>query len=344
MLMEQYGVMARIVFYDVSDQDKPQLEQAFRSSGHEVITVTGGITIDNTDSQAEIISVFVSSNVTNDIINKAEHLKHIACRSTGFNNIDVAAAKAKGVIVTNVPTYGSHTVAEYAFALLLTLSRKIDKAVSSAQQGVTKRIELQGFDLHEKTFGIIGAGKIGSCSAGIAKGFGMRVLAHDAFPKPEVARDIGFEYVSMEQLLAESDVISLHAPYTEENHHLLNAERITQIKKGAILLNTARGELVDNRALIGALESGYLGGAAMDVLEGEQLIDIDEELLLVRAENAPAESLRHSLEVSVLKKLPNVIITNHNAFNTREAIARINHTTTENILTYLKGQPENIVS
>lgn len=336
--------MARIVFYDVSDQDRPQLEQAFNGSSHEIIAVTSEITLENVDTMADVISVFVSSTVSAEIINKAEHLKHIACRSTGYNNIDLAAAKVKNITVSNVPTYGSHTVAEYAFALLLTLSRKIDKAVASAQQGVTRRLELQGFDLNEKTFGIIGAGRIGSCSAAIAKGFGMRVLAYDAFPKPEVAREIGFEFVSMEQLLAESDVVSLHAPYTKENHHLLNAERISQIKKGAILINTARGELVDNRALIAALESGYLSGVAMDVLEGEQLINIQEELLLVRAENAETDRLRHSLEVSVLKKLPNVIITNHNAFNTREAIARINHTATENIQAYVSGNPQNLVS
>ncbi len=336
--------MARVVFYDVTDNDRQHLEQAFTDSGHEVITVTDRLTVDNVDTIAEVISVFVSSEFSRDIIEKAAGLRHIACRSTGYDHVDMQAAQERGISISNVPTYGSNTVAEYTFALLLNLTRKIQKATESAKNGVTPRLELQGFDLHGKTFGIIGAGKIGICSATIAKGFGMRVLAHDVYQNTEAASEIGFEYVSMEQLLTESDIVSLHTPYTKDNHHLINHDRLNQMKHGAILINTARGELVNNRALIEALESGKIGGAAMDVLEGEQLINTTEELLLVRSENASHESLRQSLEVTVLQKMPNVIVTNHNAFNTKEAIARINQTSIDNIKQFLTGEARNIVS
>lgn len=336
--------MARIVFYDVNEADRIQLEHSFSGTEHELITVSGPLTPETTDTIAEVISAFVTSKVTRDVIFKAEGLKHIACRSTGFDHVDISAAQERGISVSNVPTYGSHTVAEYAFALLLHLSRKIADAVSAAQNGVTPRTELQGFDLFGKTFGIIGAGRIGQAAADIANGFGMRVIAYDAFPKDAIAAEHSIEYLSLDQLLAESDVVSIHAPYTPDNHHLLNKANLEKMKQGAYLINTARGELVDNRALIDVLESGYLGGAGMDVLEGENLINTSEELFLMRSENADPSHFRHSLEISVLKKLPNVVISKHNAFNTREAIGRINHSTVENIRSYLEGTPRNIVS
>lgn len=338
------SIMARIVFYDVNETDRMQLEHSFDGTGHEVITVSGPLTLETTDTIAEVISAFVTSKVTRDIIYKAEGLAHLACRSTGFDHVDIAAAQERGISVSNVPTYGSHTVAEYTFALLLHLSRKIADAVAAAQQGVTPRTELQGFDLFGKTIGVIGAGRIGQATADIANGFGMRVIAYDAFPKDEIAAEHSFEYVSMDQLLAEADVVSIHAPYTPENHHLLHKENLEKMRKGAYLINTARGELVDNRALIDVLESGHLGGAAMDVLEGENLINASEELFLMRSENADPTNLRHSLEISVLKKLPNVVITKHNAFNTHEAVGRINQATIENIKQYLDGSPRNLVS
>ncbi len=336
--------MARIVFYDVNERDKQQLEQAFVGSDHEVIIVTSELTPETMDTIAEVISVFVSSPVTADILAKSNNLRHIACRSTGYDHIDMEAARERNISVSNVPAYGSHTVAEYAMSLLLFLSRKLSTAIDSARQGVTVRQDLEGFDLYGKTLGIIGAGRIGCTLARIASGFGMRVLAYDPFPAEHIAHENSFEYTSIEQLLAQSDVVSLHAPYTQENHHLLNEERIAAMKRGSVVINTARGELIDNRALIDALESGHLYGAAVDVLEGEQLINTREELLMIRSEAADPERLKHSLEVSVLKKLPNVVVTNHNAFNTREAIARINHQTAENIHNFFLQTPSNIVS
>lgn len=336
--------MARIVFYDVNEIDQDQLVRPFEGSDHEVISVTGPLTLDTVDTIADVISIFVSSSFPADVMHKANGLKHIALRSTGFDHIDMNVAHEKNISVSNVPTYGTHTVAEYAFSLLLTLSRKVTGAIQAAQKGVTPRVKLQGFDLHGKTIGVIGAGRIGKATATIARGFGMRVLAYDQYIDELAAETIGFEYVNLDQLLAESDVVSLHAPYTTENHHLMNMERLAQMKRGALLINTARGELVDNRALIDALESGHLGGAAMDVLEGEHLINTSEELFLIRSEKADDKHILHSLELSVLKKMENVIVTNHNAFNTKEAIGRINQTTVDNIQAFLRGKPENIIS
>ncbi len=335
--------MARIVFYDVNEIDQDQLVQPFSGTEHEIITVTDALNIDTVDTIAEVISIFVTSPFPAEVIEKAVGLRHIALRSTGFDHVDVEAARNRGISVSNVPTYGTHTVAEYAFSLLLTLSRKTAAAVDAAHKGVTPRLELQGFDLFGKTFGVIGAGRIGRAAATIARGFGMRVLAFDQYPDQQAAAEIGYTYVSLEQLLAESDAVSLHAPYTPENHHMINSERLANMKRGSILINTARGELVDNRALIDALESGHLGGAAMDVIEGEHLINTTEELLLIRSEQVDPSHVMHSLELSVLKKMPNVIVTKHNAFNTREAIGRINHTTAENIKAYLEGSPENLL-
>ncbi len=336
--------MARIVFYDVNEIDQDQLVRPFEGTEHEVISVSSGLTIDTVDTIADVISIFVSSPFPGDVMQKADGLKHIALRSTGFDHVDMDMAHQKNVGVSNVPTYGTHTVAEYAFSLLLTLTRKVPAAIKAAQKGVTPRLELQGFDLHGKTIGIIGAGRIGRATAMIARGFGMRVLAYDQFIDEKAAETVGYEYVSIDQLLAESDVVSLHAPYTNDNHHLMNGQLLAQMKRGALLINTARGELIDNRALIDALESGHLGGAAVDVLEGEHLINTSEELFLIRSEKADDKHILHSLELSVLKKMDNVIVTNHNAFNTREAIGRINQTTVDNIKAFLSGAPENIIS
>ncbi len=334
----------KIVFYDVADQERELLSKSFPAGQFSVVLKAEEVSSSTIEADSEVISMFVNSTVSSDVISKLPKLKLIACRSTGFNNVDMAAAKAHGVQVVNVPTYGQHTVAEYTFGLLLTLTRKLEQAITAAHSGTTNRTELQGTDLNGKTMGIIGAGRIGSCVAQIAKGFGMRVIAHDKFKNNELASKIGFEYVPIEDLLNQSDVVSLHTPYTKDNHHLLNASLLKLMRHGAILLNTARGELVDNKALIEGLESGHISGVALDVVEGEQLLSTEEELLLLRSENVAPEKLQHSLEISLLQKLPNVIVTNHNAFNTVEAIGRINQTTVDNVTAFATGKPVNVVA
>jgi D-lactate dehydrogenase len=334
--------MALIYFYDSTELDKKHLSDALANTDHRWEFVEDKISIDNINQETEVISVFVTSNVSREIIESMPKLKLIACRSTGFNNIDFDAVKEKGIIVVNVPTYGESTVAEYAFTLLLALQRKLPEVLAAENQQFSPQ-QLNGHDLEGKTFGVIGTGHIGQKSIKIANGFSMKVIAYDAFPKNELLDSLDFTYVSLDQLLEQSDVITLHTPYLPATHHIMNSERLNKMKPGSMLVNTARGELVDTKALIEVLDSGKLGGAAIDVIEGEALLNHHEETALLRSEVLPEDVLRHSVEISVLKKMPNVIVSPHNAFNTVEAIQRINLTTAKNITDFWYGDMPNKV-
>lgn len=334
--------MALIYFYDSTELDKQQISNVLEPTDHNWQFVEDKISLDNLNADAEVISVFVTSTVTREIIQALPKLRLIACRSTGFNNIDLECASERGITVANVPTYGEATVAEYAFALLLALNRKLPQ-VLEAENEQFNPVDLRGRDLDGKVFGCIGSGHIGQKALKIAKGFSMETLAYDAFPKDSLDKQLGFKYVDLDELLSKSDVVSLHVPYFPSNHHLINKDTIAKMKKGAILINTSRGELVDNNALIEALDSGYLGGAVIDVVEGEVLLNLHEETALLRSHNLPEDTLRHSLEISALTKMPNVIVSPHNAFNTEEAIKRINTTTAQNIIDFWYGLTPNRV-
>jgi D-lactate dehydrogenase len=291
------------------------------------------------DSATEVLSVFVDTPVTAEIIGGLPDLKLIACRSTGYNHIDLEAAKKHGVVVANVPTYGGTTVAEYTFTLLLMLSRQMVEVLRESGKTAPNRQRERGTDLFGKTIGIVGTGSIGLGVARIARGFGMKVLGYDLYPRPEKAEEFGFTYCNdIADLLAQSDVITLHMPYTPENHHFISAGHIAKMKPGATLINTARGELIDTTALVGALRHGHLGGAALDVLEGEYLMDPDELIALAVHNDAAKDTLRHAVAMAALQHMPNVILTDHNAYNTNEAIHRINQTTADNIRNYIAGK------
>jgi D-lactate dehydrogenase len=335
--------MALIYFYDATELDKQQLSAVFTGTDHRWEYVESGITPENCDPEAEVVSVFVSSTVTREMIEKMPKLKLIACRSTGFNNIDLAAAEEHGITVANVPTYGENTVAEYVFTLLLALTRKLP-AVLAADSKQVPTEDLRGHDLQGKTFGVVGTGHIGQKALAIAAGFGMKTIGYDAFPKPELQAELHFAYMDLDDLLAQADIVSLHTPYLPSTHHIINAEKFSKMKPGATLVNTARGELVDTPALIQALESGHLSGAAIDVVEGEALMDYHEEVTLLRSETLPEASLRHGMEIAVLQKMPNVIVSPHNAFNTEEAIGRINQTAAQNIIDFWYGKVPNKVA
>lgn len=332
--------MSLIYFYDATELDKEQLTNALRETDHRWEYVPDKIDLNNLDPETEVISVFVTSTVTREIIQALPRLKLISCRSTGFNNIDLAAAESHGVTVTNVPTYGEATVAEYAFSLLLALSRKLSILLAAGGQQLSPE-ELTGFDLQGKTFGVIGTGHIGQKSLKIANGFSMKTLAYDAFPRQELQDELHFTYVELDELIKQCDVISIHAPYLPSTRHIMNRERLQNMKPGAILINTARGELVDTQALVEVLDSGRLGGAAIDVVEGETLLNYHEETALLRSEAIPQDLLRHSVEISALEKMPNVIVSPHNAFNTVEAIKRINDTAAKNIIDFWYGVVPN---
>ncbi len=294
------------------------------------------------DDQIEVLSVFVDSVVNRAVIDALPKLKHISTRSTGFDHIDVKYCAEKNISVSSVPSYGENTVAEFAFALILTLSRKIYWAVDRIRETGSFSFDgLQGIDLKGKTLGIVGTGRIGRHSAQIAKGFGMDVVAYDERPDQKFASSLGFKYLSFEELLKVSDIITLHVPYLPTTHHLINEKTLALMKPEAILINTSRGAVVDTEALARALKEGKLGGAGLDVLEEEGVIKDEMEFLY---KGHPEEhNLKTIIANHVLIDMPNVIITPHNAFNTKEALVRILDTTLENISNFLKGAPSNIV-
>ncbi len=334
-------VMALIYFYDTSELDKQQLQEAMQNSGHQCQYISEEISMQNLDPNAEVISPFVTSTITSEIIQNLPNLKLIACRSTGFNNIDLEAAQERGIEVVNVPVYGQSTVAEYAFSLLLALTRKIPQVVET-EKTKYRPVEIMGTDLAHKTIGIISTGHIGSKVAKIAMGFEMNVLAYDPHPDQKLIQQ-GVTYKSLEELLAESDFVSVHSPYLPATHHLLSAERLKMIKPGAILINTSRGEVVDTLALVELLNSGHIGGAGLDTIEGEKLLNYQELIELIDKHHASEEMLWDSIAIAVLEKMPNVILSPHNAYNTIGAINRINQTTADNIIQFGQGSIQNSV-
>jgi len=333
--------MSKIIVYDATAEDQAVLAAALAE--HDVTFVQEPLSENTLVADAEVISVFVTSIVNAPLIEKCTNLKLVATRSTGYDHIDLMAVHDRQIGVVAVPTYGEHTVAEYTLGLLLMLTRKLLPAIEATKRGDGTHDSLRGTDLFGKTCGVIGAGRIGRNVARATKGLGMDVIAYDPMPNDQEATAIGFAYVPLEELLQKADVITLHVPYTPQTHHLLNATRLALLKPTAYLINTARGELIDTKALIDRLQKTGLAGVALDVVESEKLLDINEELALLRADQVPPAALEQSLEINILKQMPQVIMTGHNAFNTAEAIERINRTTAENIKAYLSGQPVNEV-
>jgi D-lactate dehydrogenase len=293
---------------------------------------------------SEIVSVFVNSLVGKEVIDQLSNLKFITTRSTGFDHIDIEYCTVKGITVSNVPAYGSKTVAEFAFALLLSLSRKIfDATRQLKEEGDFSIFKLQGFDLNEKTIGVIGTGKIGKNSIKIAKGFNMNVLAYDLHPDMSFAQEAGFQYKNFDEVISQSDVLTLHAPYTKENHHLINKENISKMKKGVYLINTARGELIDTDALVWGLKEKIIGAAGLDVIEGERELKEEIEILSDENKREKVKDYKTLLEDRVLIEMPNVIITPHIAFYSKEAEGEIIKITIENIKGFISNASQNLV-
>ncbi len=332
----------KMAFYELEEWERSELEKGL-FAGHVLHLATEPLTEKTLGAarEAEIVSVFIYSLLNRAALEQLPNLKLIATRSTGFDHIDLIACRERGIPVANVPSYGENTVAEHTFALILTLSRNIHKAfVHTLAKEIPFR-ELRGFDLAGKTLGVVGAGRIGLHTIKIAKGFGMRVLAYDVRQEPLLAEVLNFRYVSLEELLGASDIISLHCPYSPRTHHLLNADNIRLIKRGALLINTARGGLIDPAALTQALDEGILAGAGLDVLEGEELLKDERQIL---AQPLAQDKLRTALLNHSLLNRDNVIITPHIGFNSREAVQRILETTLANIRAFLHDQPQNLVA
>lgn len=292
-------------------------------------------------ADADIVSTFIYSALTRDLLARLPKLKFIATRSTGFDHIDMDYCRSRGIAVANVPHYGENTVAEHVFALLLGLSHRLPEAVARARSGHFSPEGLSGFDLSEKTFGVIGTGNIGRHAIRIAKGFAMKVIANDAWPDAKLAEEMGFRYVPFDELLATADIMTLHVPATPETDNLLSEAVFARMKHGMVIINTSRGSLIDTSALIRALRENRVAGAGLDVLPEEPLIR--EEAQLISTSFSSEHDLRNLVANHVLLNMPNVIVTPHSAFNTREAIWRIVETTVENIDAFLSGHPENLV-
>jgi D-lactate dehydrogenase len=256
-------------------------------------------------------------------------VRHVAMRCAGFNNVDLAAARELGLVVTRVPAYSPHAVAEHTVALVLALNRRIHRAFNRVREQNFSLAGLVGFDLHGKTCGIVGTGKIGRVAAEIFRGFGMRVVAYDPTPDPAWAVSRGVEYLAFDDVLAASDILSLHLPLTPATHHLIDAATVARLKPGAIVVNTSRGKLVDTTAVIDALKHGHLGGLAIDVYEEEEGLFFEDR----------SDTVLQDDEFSRLLVFPNVLITAHQAFLTREALGEIARVTIENLVRGSRGEP-----
>jgi len=300
---------------------------------------------ENNILDVEIISIFADSRIDKNILEKIKNLKFICTRTTGYDHIDLEECKKRGIVVSNVPAYGIETVAEHTFSLILAVSRRLIESFERTRKGIFSNKGLTGFELKGKTLGIIGAGKIGRRVAEIAKAFGMKVIAYDIFQNLEEAKRIGYEYVDLDKLLREADIITIHANLTKENYHMINESAFEKMKDGVIIINTARGAIIDTKALIKYLNSGKISYAALDVLENEP--EIKEEVQLLEKELSEEEMkklLANHMLFDMEDRLEKVLITPHNAFNSKESLEEIKRTTVDNIISFVNGKPINVLT
>ena len=330
----------KIAFFEIKGWEKSILKRGLK--GHEIVFYQDPLDADTVDlvRDFDIVSVFIYSTIDEVILNKLSKLKAIATRSTGFDHIDLEACRKRGITVFNVPIYGENTVAEHTFALILALSRNVHKAYMKTIRRDFSIEGLIGFDLKGKTIGVIGAGFIGLNVIRIAKGFDMNVLVYDVNQNKMIAEVLGFKYVSLDELLGNSDIITLHVPYNKYTHHLINRESVKKIKNGAVLINTSRGGVAETEALIEAIDSKILSGIGLDVLEGEGLIKEEKQLLY---DPQKVEDLGKIVKDHILLGKENVVFTPHIGFYSHEALERILETTMQNINLFLEGRPQNLV-
>jgi D-lactate dehydrogenase len=323
----------KVILFDVRSYDRDAFNKANVRYGHELVYMDTRLDLSTVSlaSQFPVVCPFVNDCLNRAVLERlwANGTRLLALRSAGYNHVDVSAAKSLGFRLIRVPEYSPYAVAEHAVGLLLTLNRKIHRAVNRVREGNFSLEGLVGWDLHGKTCGIIGTGRIGTVMAHILHGFGCRVLAYDVQPNAELVSKLSVEYVPLQQLYAQADVISLHVPLTPHTHHIINHDALAMMKPNVILINTSRGGLIDTRALIAALKSGRIGGAALDVYEEEEhyfFRDLSDRII----------------QDDVLARLltfPNVVITAHQGFLTQEALTNIAETTLAGITAFEQGKP-----
>ena len=318
----------KVAFYDTKPYDRASFEPLGAANQIRFKFFEDKLTEDTAPLArgCDAVCVFVNDNVNAAVIDLLcdMGIRVLLLRCAGFNNVDLRHASGK-LTVLRVPAYSPYAIAEHAMALLLTSIRRIHKAYIRTRDFNFSLTNMVGFDLHGKTVGVVGTGKIGRCFINICRGFGMKVLCYDPFP----ADDSSLSYVPLDRLFRESDIISFHCPLTPETHHVVNAESLATMKKGVVLINTSRGALIDSEALLAGIKSRKVGAACLDVYEEESDIFFED-------------NSGHILEDDTLARLismPNVIVTSHQAFLTEEALANIADTTVRNLLDFAEGKP-----
>ena len=317
----------KIAFFDAKDYDKNSFIRANGDDRYEIVFYETRLTKDTCRlaEGCDVVCVFVNDDVNREVIDELVkmNIRLIALRCAGYNNVDIEYAYGK-IHVVRVPAYSPYAVAEHAMALLLTSIRRIHKAYIRTKDFNFSLNGLTGFDLHGKTVGVVGTGKIGRIFIDICRGFGMNVIAYDKVP----AKDSGIEYVTLEELWARADIISFHCPLTDENRHMVNASTIAQMKKGVVLINTSRGALIDAEALVEGIKARQIGAACLDVYEEESNVFFHDYS-------------GHIVDDDILARLismPNVIVTSHQAFLTEEALSNIADTTLKNVEEFFENE------
>lgn len=293
-------------------------------------------------ADADVVSTFVNSTLTADVLARFPRLRLVATRSTGYDHIDLEYCASHGVTVCNVPDYGDTTVAEHTFALMLASVRHVVEASERTRRGDFSQTGLRGFELRGKTLGVIGTGRIGRRVIEIAHGFAMKVLAFDLSPNEATAARLGFTYSGLGALLAAADIVTIHLPATPQTAHLISDHEFALMKPGAVLINTARGTIVDMAALVRALADRKLRAAGLDVLPHERLVRDEAEVF--RAAPESRTDFRALVANHVVMQFPNVVVTPHCAYNTDEAVHRIIDTTIDNIDAFARGGPRNVIA
>lgn len=332
-----------ICFFEITDNQKEYLNKKLSKNFDLQFFAEEVQNVDKSKfNNAEIIAVFVGSVVDKNTIDSLPNLKLITTMSTGFDHIDIGYAKEKGIAVTNVPTYGENTVAEHTFALILSISRKIIESNKQLKSGDFSSTGLTGFDLKDKTIGVIGCGNIGANVIKMANGFDMKIIGFDLNKSEALQKEFGLKYVEMDTLFKESDIITLHVPLNEHTKHLINRESIKIMKKGVIIINTARGPLIETDALYDALVEEHVAFAGIDVFEEEGFLKEEAEIL--HNDEKISADMKTVITNHVLINHNHVIATPHNAFNSNEAIIRILNTTIKNIVELKLRREINLVN
>jgi D-lactate dehydrogenase len=321
-----------VAFFDAKPYDSNSFDAVNKGFGFALKYFSGHLTLDTAalTKGSKAVCVFVNDQITPEIVNVllANKVELLALRSAGYNNVDLKSVYKK-LHVVRVPAYSPYAVAEHAVALMLALNRKTHRAYNRVRDNNFTINGLLGFDMHGKTAGVIGTGNIGKVLIRILTGFGMKVLAYDLYPDQKFAQEIGFTYIDLDTIYRQADIISLHCPLTPQTHHMINRESMSRMKDSVMIINTGRGKLIDTKELTRALKENRIGAAGLDVYEEESEYFFEDFSSSMISDDVLAR----------LMTFPNVLITSHQGFFTREALANIAQTTLENIRDYFDDKP-----